>query len=148
MQVGTYKSTTPLDSALDNRAAGTLLQSEFQLCFLEGIIGDNMGIFTPTKLKLIYFSNEFPHDDLQSLLHALHKHSRDRRHPVLARFLEEATLVVREEIRQLPTALRALIPPFETVLDFSDFADLRRGQLCGAIDGILLCTVELATIIG
>jgi len=147
MLVGTYKSTTPLDSALDNMAAGTLLQSEFQLSFV-GIVEDNMGIYTPTKLKLIYFSNEFPHDDLQSLLHALHKHSRDRRHPVLARFLEEATLVVREEIRQLPTALRALIPPFETILNFSDFADLRKGQLCGAIDGILLCTVELATIIG
>ena len=107
-----------------------------------------MVIYTPTKLKLIYFSNEFPHDDLQSLFHELHKHSRDRRHPVLARFLEEATLVIREEIRQLPTALRALIPPFETILNFSDFADLRKGQLCGAIDGILLCTVELATLIG
>ncbi|MCJ1400472.1 Atrochrysone carboxylic acid synthase Agnpks1 [Xylographa trunciseda] len=107
-----------------------------------------MGSYTPAKLKLIYFSNEFPHDDLQSLLHELHKHSRDRRHPVLARFLEEATLVIREEIRQLPIALRALIPPFETILNFSGFTDLRKGQLCGAIDGILLCTVELATIIG
>jgi hypothetical protein len=101
-----------------------------------------------SKMKLIYFSNEFPHDDLQNLLHELHNHSKDRRHPILAQFLEEATLAIREEVRQLPTALRGLIPPFETILTFADFADLRKGQLCGSINGILLCTVELGTLIG
>ena len=107
---------------------------------------DNEG--DSTEMKLVYFSNEFPHDDLPSLFRELHQHSKDRRHPILARFLEEATLAVRDEIRQLPSALRALIPPFETILNFSDFADLRHGQLCGSIDGILLCTVELGTLIG
>lgn len=116
-----------------------------------------MVIYTPSrsedtdmsaKMKLLYFSNEFPHDELQNLFRELHQHSKNRRHPILARFLEEATLAIREEVRQLPTALKALIPPFETILNFSDFADLRKGQLCGSIDGILLCTVELATLIG
>lgn len=102
----------------------------------------------PSKMKLVYFSNEFPHDDLQNLLRGLHQHSKDRRHPILARFLEEATLAIRDEVRQLPTALKALIPPFESILHFADFADLRKGQLCGSIDGILLCTVELGTLIG
>lgn len=114
-----------------------------------------MAIYTPsrsdteviTKMKLVYFSNEFPHDDLQNLIRELHQHSKNRQHPILARFLEEATLAIREEVRQLPTTLKALIPPFETILNFSDFADLRKGQLCGSIDGILLCTVEVATLI-
>lgn len=115
-----------------------------------------MVIYTPsrsdtegtTKMKLVYFSNELPRDDLQNLFRELHQHSKNRGHPILARFLDEATLAIREEIRQLPTALKALIPPFETILNFSDFADLRKGQLCGSIDGILLCTVELGTLIG
>lgn len=102
----------------------------------------------PAKMKLVYFSNEFPRDDLRDLFRKMRQHSKDRRHHILARFLEEATLAIHEEVRQLPTALRALIPPFETILDFSNFADLRKGQLCGSIDGILLCTVELGTFIG
>ena len=101
-----------------------------------------------TKMELAYFSNEFPKDDLQGLMRQLHTHSRDRRHPILAQFLDEATLAIREEVRQLPVPLRALIPPFETILTFSDFMALRTGPLCGAIDGILLCTVELGTFIG
>lgn len=115
-----------------------------------------MEIFTPsrsdtemsTKLKLLYFSNEFPHDDLQDLFRKLHQHSKSRQHPILARFLEEATLAIREEVQQLPTVLRGLIPSFETIISFSDFGHLRKGQLCGSIEGILLCTLELGTLIG
>ncbi|KAF7162464.1 hypothetical protein CNMCM5623_007755 [Aspergillus felis] len=100
------------------------------------------------KMKLIYFTNEFPQDDLQTVFRKLHNHSKDRRHPTLARFLEEATLAIREEVRRLPTTLRALIPPFESILNFAEFTDLRKGQLCGSIDGILLCVLELGTLIG
>ena len=100
------------------------------------------------KMRLVYFSNEFPHDDLQNLFRGLHQHSKDRRHPILARFLEEATLALRDEIRQLPTVQRESIPPFETILNFADFADLRKGPLGGSIDGILLCTLELGALIG
>jgi len=116
-----------------------------------------MVVYTPSRsdtegdsinMKLVYLSNEFPHDDLQGLFRKLHQHSKDRRHPILARFLEESTIVIREEVGQLPAALKALIPPFETILKFSDFADLRKGHLCGAIDGILLCIVEVGTLIG
>ncbi|KAI1504073.1 putative polyketide synthase [Biscogniauxia marginata] len=113
-----------------------------------------MAVFTPNrsidgdKMKLVYFSNEFPYDDLQTLFRELHQHSKSRQHPILARFLDEATLAIRDEVRQLPTALKALVPPFESILNFADFADLRKGPLCGSIDGILLCTVELGTLIG
>lgn len=115
-----------------------------------------MPIYSPSRsedeylenMKLLYFSNEFPQDDLQNVFHELHTHSKDRRHPILARFLEEATLAIREELQQLPTDLRNLVPTFETILTFADFADLRKGQLCGSIDGILLCILELGTFIG
>lgn len=99
-------------------------------------------------MKLVYFSNEFPHDDLQDLFRRLHNHSKDRRHTILARFINEATLAIRDEVRRLPTALKALIPPFDTILNFADHSELRKGPLCGSIDGILLCVVELATFIG
>lgn len=98
--------------------------------------------------RVVYFSNEFPRDDLAGLFRQLHLHSKDRTHPILARFLEEATLALRDEVRQLPSPLKSLIPAYETILDFADFADLRKGPLCGSIDGILLCTLELATLIG
>ncbi|KAI0595125.1 putative polyketide synthase [Biscogniauxia sp. FL1348] len=113
-----------------------------------------MAIFTPKssidgdKMKLVYFSNEFPYDDLQTLFRQLHQHSKSRQHPILARFLDEATLAIRDEVRQLPAALKTLVPPFESILNFADFADLRKGPLCGSVDGILLCTVELGTMIG
>lgn len=99
-------------------------------------------------MRVAYFSNEFPRDDLVGLFHQLHQHSKDRTHPILARFLEEATLALRDEVRQLPTPLKSLIPAYETILDFAEFAALRKGPLCGSIDGILLCTLELATLIG
>ncbi|KAH7303307.1 hypothetical protein B0I35DRAFT_365198 [Stachybotrys elegans] len=99
-------------------------------------------------MKLVYFSNEFPHDDLQQLLRDLRRHSKDRRHPILARFFEEATLAIRQEARHLPSNLAAQIPTFESILDFVDFADLREGPLCGSIDGILLCLVEIGSLIG
>jgi Starter unit:ACP transacylase in aflatoxin biosynthesis len=115
-----------------------------------------MPIYTPPsdsqgesrKMKLAYFSNEFPNDDLRELLRRLHIHCKDRRHTVLARFIDEATLAIREEVRRLPTTLKALIPPFETILNFADHSELRNGPLCGSIDGVLLCAVELAIFIG
>ncbi|KAK4168184.1 hypothetical protein QBC43DRAFT_309829 [Cladorrhinum sp. PSN259] len=100
------------------------------------------------KMKLVYFSNEFPHDDLTQLLRELRRHSKDRRHPVLARFFEEATLAIRQEVRNLPTVLKAQVPTFESVLDFVDFTELREGPLCGSIDGVLLILVEIGSLIG
>ncbi|KAL8792417.1 MAG: hypothetical protein Q9195_005031 [Heterodermia aff. obscurata] len=99
-------------------------------------------------MRLLYFSNEFPHDDLQNLFRGLHQHSKDRRYPILARFFEEATFALRDEIRLLSTAQRGLVPPFESILNFSDFVHLRKGPLGGAIDGVLLCALELGALIG
>ncbi|KAK4494421.1 hypothetical protein PRZ48_014719 [Zasmidium cellare] len=107
---------------------------------------DSQGEFN--RMKVIYFSNEFPQDDLATLFRELRVHSKDRKHQVLSQFIDEATLAVREEVRALPRALRATVPPFESILDFVNFDELRKGQLAGSIDGILLCTLELGTLIG
>nr|APX43975.1 polyketide synthase [Pestalotiopsis microspora] len=100
------------------------------------------------EMKVIYFSNEFPNEDLQELLRRLNRHSKDRQHPVLARFVEEATAAVREEIRLLPASSRALIPTFESIVDFADHPSLRKGPLGVSIDGVLLGLVELGAFIG
>lgn len=101
-----------------------------------------------SKMKIAYFSNEFPHDDLKDLLRRLHVHSKDLRHTILARFVREATLAIRDEARLLPATLKMLVPPFETIFNLADHVALRNGPLGGAVDGVLLCAVQLATLIG
>lgn len=102
----------------------------------------------PGKAKIVHFSNEFQHGELKDVLRLLYGHSKDRRHPSLARFIQEATFAVRDEVRLLPAALKALVPSIETVLDLCNYGDLRNGPLGGAIDGVLLCAFQLATFIG
>ena len=99
-------------------------------------------------MELVYFSNEYPKEDLQDLFRRLHNHSRDKHHPLLAQFLNEATSAVKDEIRRLPTELKQLIPPFETLLSWAENTELRQGLICGAVDGVLLIVVQLATYIG
>ncbi|KAL5316080.1 hypothetical protein ACEPPN_016957 [Leptodophora sp. 'Broadleaf-Isolate-01'] len=101
-----------------------------------------------SKMKVGYFSNEFPHDDLRDLLRRLLVHSKDSRYTTLARFIAEATSAIREEVRLLPASLRKLVQPFETVFNFADRNTLRNGPLGGAIDGVLLCALQIGTLIG
>ncbi|EED13801.1 polyketide synthase, putative [Talaromyces stipitatus ATCC 10500] len=109
-----------------------------------------MLIFTPTttsdsdldsrKMKLVYFSNEFPRDDLQNF--------NDKHHSHLAQFICEATWAIKEEARNLPTELKKLIPPFKTLVSWSENTEIREGLICGAVDGVLLVVVQIATYIG
>lgn len=99
-------------------------------------------------MKLVYFSNEFPRDDLQDVFRRLSNHSKDKHHPVLAQFIYEATWAIRDEIRQLPTDLKRLVPPFETLFSWAENIELREGLLSGSVDGVLLIVVQLATYIG
>lgn len=101
-----------------------------------------------TKMKLVYFGNEFPRDDLQDLFRRLYHQSQDRNHPILARFIQEATLAVRDEVRSLPATLKSLVPSFDTIFDLADHPDLRKSPLGGSVDGMLLCAVQLAALIG
>jgi hypothetical protein len=100
------------------------------------------------KMNVVYFNNQFPHDDLHGLLRGLHMQSKDRRHPILAQFLDEATLAIRDEVRQLPATLRILVPTFETILTLADFTSLRQGPLGESTDHVLLCVLQLGTLIG
>jgi monodictyphenone polyketide synthase len=99
-------------------------------------------------MNIVYFSNEFPHDDLKDLFRRLQYHSKDRQHPVLSRFIEEATLAIRDEVRSLPVPLKGLVPAFESLFNLADYVDLRKGPLGEAINGMLLCAVQLAALIG
>jgi monodictyphenone polyketide synthase len=100
-----------------------------------------------SEMKIVYFSNEFQFDELPNLFRELHQRSKSRHHPILARFLRDSTISIRDEVRQLPTELRKLVPTFEIILTFLEFSELRKGPLSGSVDGLLLCIAELGTLI-
>ncbi|KAL9043691.1 MAG: hypothetical protein Q9214_003130 [Letrouitia sp. 1 TL-2023] len=100
------------------------------------------------KARLIFFSNDFPNDDLRDLFRRLQRHSKDKRFRYLATFLAECTSVVKEEARRLPLQVQALIPHFVTVLTLVDCGDFRQGPLGAAMESVTLCVLELGTLIG
>lgn len=102
----------------------------------------------PRKMELVYFSNDFSKDDLLDVFRRLHNHSKDKHFPILAQFIYEATWAIKDEVRQLPTELKQLIPPFNTLLAWAENPELREGLICGAVDGVLLVVVQLAAYIG
>lgn len=95
-------------------------------------------------MEVVYFSNEFPKEDLGDIFRQLHLRSKDSGHHVLARFIEEASKAVKNEVQKLPLNLRQLIPHFETVSAWSENKELREGLLCGAVDGALLVFAQLS----
>lgn len=99
-------------------------------------------------MRLVYFSNEFPRDDLVDVFRHLHNHSKSHDQQTLAEFISRATWVIKEEVRQLSMELKELIPPFDTLLSWAEDTELREGLICGAVDGVLLVVVQLATYIG
>lgn len=106
---------------------------------------DRMNEFTT---KLVFFSNEFPNDDLKDLFRRLQRHSKDKRFPLLAAFLEECTVLIQREALKLPKALQDILPPFQTVLTLVDNNQLRQGPLGGALECAFLCILEIGMFIG
>ncbi|KAL7925621.1 polyketide synthase-like protein [Trichoderma austrokoningii] len=100
------------------------------------------------ELKLVFFSNEFPYDDRKTLIRRLVAHSKDKQYPILARFIHEATVALREEVRQLSASLRERIPHFDCIFDLADETKHIKGPFGCSIDEVLLCVVQLATFIG
>lgn len=100
------------------------------------------------KISLVYFNNDFPSGDLYDQLRHLRNHAKDNSHPVLSRFIAEATRVVKEEIQSLPAELKTLIPPFDSILIWAENVELREGLICGAVEGVLLVVLQLAAYIG
>lgn len=101
-----------------------------------------------SKLEIIYFGNELPNEDIQDLFRNLHLQSKKLAHPLLALFIENATQAVKDEVARLPSELKQLFPPFESVLSWADHIDLRDGLLCGAVMGVLLTIAQVGTYIG
>lgn len=95
-------------------------------------------------MEVIYFSNEFPKEDLEDVFRQLHNRSKKSDGHVLARFIDEATKAVKKEVQKLPSSLRQMIPPFETLSSWAENKELREGQLCGAVDGVLLVFAQIS----
>lgn len=95
-------------------------------------------------MEVAYFSNEFPKEDLQDVFRRLHIQSKGSDHHVLAKFINDATRAVKDEIEKLPSSTRQIIPPFTTLIAWAEDRELREGQLCGAIDGVLLILVQVS----
>ncbi|KAF2209148.1 hypothetical protein CERZMDRAFT_87124 [Cercospora zeae-maydis SCOH1-5] len=93
--------------------------------------------------RLIYFSNEFPPDDIATVLRNIRLLAKDRRHPILELFLVKATEAIRKEIQMLPGEVREAFPAFSCITSLWHEHNLREGALSGAIDGALLCVVQL-----
>jgi monodictyphenone polyketide synthase len=96
------------------------------------------------NMDVIYFSNEFPKEDLQDVFRQLHVKSKDHCHPLLAQFMLEATKAIKHEITELPSRTKQLIPPFATLDSWAENQELREGPLCGAIDGVLLILAQIS----
>jgi hypothetical protein len=103
--------------------------------------------------KLIFFSHEFPCDDLQELFRYLQRNSKKKRFPLLATFLADSTAVLKEEALKLPQSLQDLLPIFNSQTFLGIAAglakgDLKKGPLGGALEGALLCILEIGMLIG
>lgn len=110
-------------------------------------IRDNVDI--SQLARLILFSHECPSGNIQDLLRRLHKYAKLPRFPYLARFLQECTSVLRQEVQKLQRPLRDSVPPFNDVVTLaSHWEQLKKSSLCGAWEGAFLCIYEIAMLIG
>lgn len=100
------------------------------------------------KTKIVFFSNEFPNDDVRDLFRRLHRHAKDKRFPFLATFLEDSAATIKEETSKLPRPLQDLIPSFNSVLTLADHGDFRHGPLGAAMESALLTVFEIGMLIG
>ncbi|EEQ30779.1 conidial yellow pigment biosynthesis polyketide synthase [Microsporum canis CBS 113480] len=101
----------------------------------------------PTFPRVVFFSNEFPSDDLKDLFRRLHQQSKDRRFKLLSIFLEESTAILKDEVAKLPRPLKELVPPFDSVLALAN-VDFRQGPLGAAMESSMLTILELGMFIG
>ncbi|KAK2878176.1 Type I Iterative PKS [Arthroderma sp. PD_2] len=100
------------------------------------------------QATLLYFGNEFPNDDLNDLFRRLLQHSKDRRFRLLAAFLEEATIVIQDEIAKLPHQVKSQVPHFDNILTLSENGYLRELGLGAAMESALLIALQLGLFIG
>ncbi|RMD42781.1 hypothetical protein DV735_g2314, partial [Chaetothyriales sp. CBS 134920] len=100
------------------------------------------------SVHLIFFGNELPSDDLKDLFRRLTRHCKDRRFRLLASFVEESTVVLKEEIANLPEPLRSQVPHFHSVLTLPEHGNFRDGPLGAAMESVVLTALQLSLLIG
>ncbi|KAL4946607.1 hypothetical protein BDV06DRAFT_218074 [Aspergillus oleicola] len=99
-------------------------------------------------MKIIFFSNKFPVEEPSELFRSIRRKAQSSQHVILRRLLEEATEAVRDEIRLLPPELRALLPPFNSILDLAESYNWHRGPLSGTFECVFLCLASLCLFLG
>lgn len=98
---------------------------------------------------LLFCSNELPKDGIETKLAAIHRRAKDRKFHFLSRFLSECTEVLKAEVAELHPSSRVLLPQFHNVLGLAgNLDDYRDGPLGGALEGALLCVLQIGMIIG
>ncbi|KAL7934399.1 putative polyketide synthase, partial [Trichoderma chlorosporum] len=104
---------------------------------------------TDKTTKFILFSHEFPSGDLKDLIRKIHRYAKLPRYSQLARFLQECSSILKQEVQKLPRPLRDQVPPFHDVVTLvSHWEKLKESSLCGTWEGAFLCIYEIAMLIG
>jgi hypothetical protein len=102
--------------------------------------------------KVLYFSGEIPQGDPEgdqkTLFRKLKLLSKERDHVVLASLLECITLALKDECSRLDHLHRDIVPPFESVLDLTDYVlRLRKTPLGAAIERVLVLVFQLGSFV-
>ncbi|KAM5459232.1 Type I Iterative PKS [Microsporum canis] len=116
---------------------------------MSGETSSTMDEFTDT---ILFFSNDFPNDDLKGLFATLQQRARDSRFRNLATFLSECTVVVKEEIAKLPDNLRNDLPPFQSIpaiaAYYTSYGPGHGCSLAAGLEGVLLVALQIGMLIG
>lgn len=100
------------------------------------------------KLKLYHFPNENPAEDVGKTILMLRRRSKNVDNLFLRQFLDDATVTLRDELRQLPDHLKACLPPFENILDLANLPQLRNTSMGAFMDSLMVLVTQLGLIIG
>nr|WHN38864.1 polyketide synthase 3 [Elsinoe perseae] len=95
------------------------------------------------RMKLLYFTNDIMEDDLLASIRRIVIQSKTQDHAVLASFLREATVALKEEVQLLPADVRTIVPAFDSVAQLVQYPQLMSGPLRGSIEGVRLALAEI-----
>ncbi|KAK7754177.1 Type I Iterative PKS [Diatrype stigma] len=95
----------------------------------------------------VFFTNDFPADEVGVLFRSLVRLSKDLRFTHLASLLSLCNRTIRDEVARLPKSWQKQMPPAEDVLALVGDASFQNGPLGGAMEGVFLCIFQLGSIL-
>lgn len=95
----------------------------------------------------VFFTNDFPADEVGALFRSLVRLSKDLRCTQLASLLSLCNRAIRDEVARLPKSWQKYMPPVEDILALVGDVDFQNGPLGGAMEGVFLCIFQLGSII-